>query len=618
MKLSLSLSLLFSVALIGCKQDILTEIDPPDEQTNQTVEDPSIHTATGPMQSIRLGEKLTNPYSTANMEAALELLRDSLHYSNNTGVSLEAANAIEIYTTDLYVRMCATNEVNNKLLRNDSSLSLFAAPRDYSVAVPGSYYVDTIGVVDTRFQWWYCTVKPGYQPIEGVCYEVLDELFIPKQSRYYDPNGGGIMSRNLEQSLLIASFNLTNNQGELRGAKQGSDADTRLNGSDQHSFMGMPLSAPATRAYYTPRGRVTVEVMDGGVVKQIPVGNVRVRIARWFEEDSFYTTNDGYYASNYSWDEFWGGFDYSVFLTGEMHGCRYTMVDVFELVYVMPYQRIEGLTIVFDRSSKFCGPAMIHAATTDYFVKCVGQSGIHPIHQSLDIQVNSTKGATSGAAFLGFAEELTVNYNIDRDYYKDNIVTTWHELAHASFLHNMWVNCGYDFAYNFWNTVYFAESRHIFESFAGEVDPYGDKGDIDWQNIAIAEGWAYFLSDFMLVRNYGKHSSYCTHDFTTAEFPYNYQIMFSELENKAKITVTDLQRALTVNTLDEFKNKLKSFYVGDADIIRPYYDTGQQIIGGGGGSMIDRPIISGGGSGDWKPVVVRRSEIIEEIMGKYL
>lgn len=430
---------------------------------------------------IKLGKKLNNPYSVVNMELALELLRDSLRQQNNTGVSLDAANAVEIYTTNLYVRLCATDDQSNLQLIGDSTLSLFNTPRDYSVAEPGNYYIDTIGVVNPKYQWWYATVEPDFQPANGIHCEVLDELFIPSHSRYSDANGDGIMSRDLEQSLLIASFNLTNNQDQLRTVKQGG-ADTRLNEGNQRSFMGTPITNAVTRVNYTPRGRVTVEVMINGQITQIPVGNVRVRIARWFEDDVFYTNNNGYYTSNKSWDEFWGGFEYNVFMTGELNGCRYTMIDVFELVYVIPNERIEGISIVFDRSSKFCGPAMIHAATTEYFTKCVQRTGIHPINQRIDIQVNSPKIGGGSATFLGVPGEIMVEYNIDKKYYDYNVSTTWHELSHASFYHNMVTHRGEAFARNFWNTVYFREMQN------GPNIPYGKKGDMDWENIALAEG----------------------------------------------------------------------------------------------------------------------------------
>lgn len=113
----------------------------------------------------------------------------------------------------------------------------------------------------------------------------------------------------------------------------------------------------------------------------------------------------------------------------------------------------------------------------------------------------------------------------------------------------------------------------------------------------------------MLNQYYKKRSDSYRDKYFSNEFPWNYQMMFKELAHGAKIPVTDLQKALTVNTLREFKDKLKSFYTGANDNI-PF------------GNISDGIVVIGKNT-RWTDIVIipppeKRSTKIEQIMAKYL
>jgi hypothetical protein len=179
--------------------------------------------------------------SVQNMQTALDSL---LAYASavgddelyaGAGVRTKSLSALSIGATDLYVRFLPQDSTGYAALRQDTTLELFGYPLDYEVVQAGDYYLDPT-LPDTAYAWQYAVVKPGYQPPQGVEYEVLENLFLIENSEGYSEEvlseeeeekvevktkASGSPYRvgadnNLRRVLVATSFVLTGNGGELR------------------------------------------------------------------------------------------------------------------------------------------------------------------------------------------------------------------------------------------------------------------------------------------------------------------------------------------------------------------------------------------------------------------
>ena len=124
-------------------------------------------------------------------------------------------------------------------IENRPVLELFNYPLDHEIVRTGDYYHDP-ALYDNAYTWQYAVVKPGYQPPQGIAYEVLEELFIIEHSDGYTEEtisgeaaqtkstGSGrkaSINGDLRKALVAISFVLTGNGGELRTDNPGSSDD---------------------------------------------------------------------------------------------------------------------------------------------------------------------------------------------------------------------------------------------------------------------------------------------------------------------------------------------------------------------------------------------------------
>ena len=138
-----------------------------------------------PENITRLGKKLENPYSVANMQRALDtILKEVKKVESYQAKSFQqSAEQIEIKKTDLYVRFLPKDSLELNLLETDSTLVLFDHPLDYEIEHEGEYYHDP-EIPEDQISWQYSVVKPNYVfPV--VRYEVLSDLFIPVKIATY-------------------------------------------------------------------------------------------------------------------------------------------------------------------------------------------------------------------------------------------------------------------------------------------------------------------------------------------------------------------------------------------------------------------------------------------------
>ena len=143
-----------------------------------------------------LGEKLNNPYSLSNMQAAYESINRTRAGNPLKSTKLEA--------NCLYVRFLPKDSTDIAILQN-SQLELFDYPLDYDIVVEGNTYHDPT-LPKEQITWQYTTVKPGFS-FPDIEYQILDECFIPEETE--ETRAGGILDLAAElESLAILNANL--------------------------------------------------------------------------------------------------------------------------------------------------------------------------------------------------------------------------------------------------------------------------------------------------------------------------------------------------------------------------------------------------------------------------
>lgn len=557
-KFTFTLSVILLSLTIGCQKVALVDDVPVGGIDNSTILTESV--TRGP-KDVVLGEKINNPYSVENMGKALDMVRDSLQQPNQTRVNSRAPEGVEIYPTNLYVRMCAEDSVSNAGLVTDSTLFLHDYPRDFKVKEPGDYYFDTIGVVDTRFQWWYATVPVDYKPLPGVKFEVIEELFIPENSIYFtkesvDPEvdtrslNGRVMDRNFANCLTYASFYLTGNADLIRQTPEEQKAiATRASYDRCYECRFLWWTWIECRTYSLPKGRILVQTNNGVQ----PLKGVRVRVARWFEEDGFYTDQYGFYRGNRDWEHMGFDLEYKIVFQGNNGIGRWTQTHfIGTAAYYVGVRSLSGTSLVFYDNSHYWGRAVIHNAINDYMTKCSKDNNLTQLTNDMVVQVvekfmdNSGNVNIAGAAFMGFPSTMWMEF-YRKTWAHDQIVAlAWHELSHAGHHQTMWNQNGYNYAVRYWNKLY-----------AKQLFGYGKKGDANWDMVALAEGWANYCAYYF--SNKYLSSGINLGEAKYKEYPRNYLFLFKELV-EAGCLMSDLQKSISFEYISDFESDLISKY----------------------------------------------------------
>ena len=197
-----------------------------------------------------LGEKLNNPYSLANMQAAYDELCSTKSVVSN---DLEA--------TDLYVRFLPKDSTDIAFLQS-LDLELFDFPLDYDIEQYGDYYHDPF-IPETEITWQYTKVKPDFE-FPDMQYEILDECYIPEEDESLtksSPYSG------FAEELEIMAINLADLPAE-------------------YSVVETKASVKKYPAGY---------VKDDNGKSYEPVKGVKVRCHYFLKWKSDYTDDNGYY-----------------------------------------------------------------------------------------------------------------------------------------------------------------------------------------------------------------------------------------------------------------------------------------------------------------------------------
>ncbi len=146
--------------------------------------------------------------------------------------------------------------------------------------------------------------------------------------------------------------------------------------------------------------------------------------------------------------------------------------------------------------------------------------------------------------------------------------TVWHELTHASNFRRVRNEKGVVYADSYWNSVVSTEVRHNISSGGGS--PYGKKGDSNWEQIALVEGWANYREwDLTRVKlnwntiyntSWNLNSSAPTvYPINNSYFPYYFAGMFYKLKNIGCSHI-NMEKSLCNNSISSFKNNLIAKY----------------------------------------------------------
>lgn len=617
---------------IACERESVPQTDVIDETAGGS--DLSFSIENREVRPVILGKQKNNPYSVENMLLALDTLRAYANavgdeeLQSNAGIRAGTLETLSINTTDLYVRFLPQDSIGYAALKSDSTLELFNYPLDYEIVQAGDYYYDpTVG--DNVYTWLYAVVKPCYQPPQGVVYEVPEELFIIENSEGYTEetiseeevqiksnknSPKAVIDDNLRKALVATSFVLTGNGGELRtDCPVSTDTlqfrRTVTSCSRKCILWGRVCWTTCDYKYY-PEGYIRVNTPSGDV----GLKGVKVRTTRWFHTITMRTNSSGYYQSpNDYYDDILilNTPHYEIIFDGANGGNSWTLskalfgaICLWTNSYGAGYHSPNGHSMTFYTNSDYWGKAVLNNAVYDY-IDYATTDGISLPPSSLDIANKQSSDLTSSAPLLknhidwaliyaspfwgtvatvvGYSlfgwsfPDLILRYNKTLSDYNKITATCWHELTHASQLRRMKSEKGFLWASDYWSHVVLQEASN-YEKTGGS---YGNKGDTNWQIIALAEGWANYR-EWDLARRYLNYNIYGENSETHVPYYFDdystsiaifYGGMFDRLVTLG-CSFVNIEKSLCAYSIGAFRNNLTGKYPNRqqriTEIIQPY------------------------------------------------
>ena len=458
MKGKLTLVLL-SVIAIACSEDLARDSMDLDYAYGKEI----------PHGMIVLGDRLENPYTTANITKAL----DSLYPTKG--------DRVDVKPTNLYVRFLPANEEELDLL-TDLGLNLTDHPLDYDIVVEGDWYHDP-DIPEGNLTWQYAVVPPDFD-FPRIQYEIIDECYIAE-------NDPGTRSDGIDwEAVERQAYIMTGNESFLNEAA--TKADEKLQ----------------------PEGRITIVDKDFNDGKPFGVAGVRVSCNSFVKFSHCTTDRDGYYQMD---KYFTSNLRYRLVFKNELgFSIGFNLILVPASVSTLGKAGPQGvnMTITEDSDSKMFRRCAVNNAAYDYISRCtIEDLGIAAPPEGLrlwlinSMNTNSTTMMHHGAilrndlveAFLGkyskivefFMPDITIGTEELRSY-KDLYNATCHELAHAS--HFAEVGTEY------WDKYIW----YVIESYVksgGEL--YGDGTGTGAGHCEVGEMWAYYLESKLCKQRYG-------------------------------------------------------------------------------------------------------------------
>ena len=225
---------------------------------------------------LKLGTKLENPYSVANMKKALDSVKANMKTSKTSKISSSLSD-FDIETSHLYVKIEPKTELEELKLKKDTTQIFFDYPLDYEFP---EQVLNEIGTNDEKtISTYYVAVPKDYVFPAGIKTEILEELYIPEQDPYFDnitetgkASKTAINSKeDLLANLLIKAYTLTHNEKQL-GLE-----NTSVGKTSKTSWWIFGKR-------WRPNGKITM--FDNSLGRDVPVEGAQVLIRQWFTVDS--------------------------------------------------------------------------------------------------------------------------------------------------------------------------------------------------------------------------------------------------------------------------------------------------------------------------------------------
>lgn len=486
-------------------------------------------------EMIVLGDKLEDPYSVSNVEAAVRSL-----YPDKAGRT-------DIRATDIYVRFLPRDEDQYDALV-DAGLVLMDHPLDYEIVRDGDYYHDPT-LSEGEITWQYAVVSPEFEYPEGIVYEVLDKCYIAE-------NDKTTRSDDIDWTLVEQeAYRLTGN------------SDLYL----------PPLRGESSK----PQGRITISDPDFGGGEPVGLAGVRVSCNSFVKFSHTYTDEDGYYLINKSYSS---KIRYRlVFKNSLGFAIGFNLLLVPASTSTMGKNSPEGvdLNITSESERKLFCRAVVNNAAYEYISRCSTEGmtiKAPPVNTRFwlfqDIENSSAPMLQQGAfisdgavgsllsRYLGvykellkvFLPDITLGLKGVEDY-RSIFASTCHELAHASHFTQV--------GKTYWDKFI----AYIISSYLSSEQTYGSGDGDNAGYCEVGEMWGYYMENMMYRDRYGDESFArgTTHWF----YPQILMYLDERGMNRAMIF-----KALTkeVKDRDSLQEKLRSLYPEYDSIIEEAFD----------------------------------------------
>ena len=453
---------------------------------------------------VIIGEKINNPYSIKNMQAALDSLK--AHPEQHTACMKAPSSTLDdivIEPTDLYVRYLPADSLQYLQLMSDSTLILFDYPLDHLKIQTGDYYHDP--TISGAYTWLYTSVPHDYQPHHGIQYEVIEELFLPEHSSYYSEESspthvkGNTQMKSGEKkhtdyadvlkTLEAVSFIITGNADKLH---QPDTTSTNSGMQKAVSYVNKRfLGISWKEAVYNPEGYFKVATPIGNQ----PLVNVRIRVARYF---TFYETRTNakgyfYFSNQFAENSVSPNIEYFVYFDGKngnnswklmnaLGGTTYTSVGVHSP---------NRYDMVFQPHSDYWGKC-IQQNTISNYINMVRSEGLNLPPSELRIRPEEESNYTCGIPLMvnhvnyGLmltSADIKLPYrNISNDFFKISAAAL-NQLTLASLVAKMKSTKGTNWTTDYWKTF--------------------RNNDASPQQYGLVSGWAMHRENVLLYQFFG-------------------------------------------------------------------------------------------------------------------
>jgi hypothetical protein len=232
---------------------------------------------------IKLGKKLENPYSVKNMRLALENIKNRKASSTSKGVPIDIDPTFDVLPTHLYVEFQPESELEEAVLKSDSSIVLFDYPLDYEFAD---------GVLESRPELapnevpnYYSAIKVNSEVAGEAQYQTLEQLYIPEEDSYFPKEG--------VQSQKMSSKTAEKREIFLNALL---DEAYKITGNERQDTKASATSRIIFGKRWWPSGKITVYDEVAGANK--PVVGAQVLIRQWFTVRQGITNENGDFSTS--------------------------------------------------------------------------------------------------------------------------------------------------------------------------------------------------------------------------------------------------------------------------------------------------------------------------------